>query len=94
MPASTATNKVSALVNQYVPLPDGSPIDGTFTLNGATPVTVTDPNLTSGHSILMTLVTVGGTVGAAPSVKTRTNGTGFTVAGTASDTSVFSYKLI
>ena len=44
--------------------------------------------------VLFTLQTVGGTVGAYPSIKTRTNGTGFTVAGTASDTSTYAYVIL
>jgi hypothetical protein len=66
----------------------------TVTLNGATPVTVTDNAVTPNSSILFTLKTVGGTVGAVPSVKTITPGTGFTVAGTAADTSVYNYLIM
>lgn len=94
MTASTATTKTSLLLNQPTLNPDGSSTDGTFTANGVTAVTVADTSLTAYHSIIFTLVTVGGTVGAYPSVKTRTNGTGFTVACTASDTSVYSYRFI
>ena len=67
---------------------------GTFVCNGATPVTVTEPNLTANCGILISLKTVGGTVGAIPAVQTVTVGTGFTVAGTASDTSTYNYVLI
>lgn len=94
MATTTATTKTSNLLNQYTPQPDGSNITGTFTCNGTSSVTVSNTKLTAFHSILITLVTPGGTVGALPAVKTRTNGTGFTVAGTASDTSVYSYKLL
>lgn len=66
----------------------------TVTLNGATPVTVANKNVTANSIIMFTLKTVGGTVGAVPSVKTITPGTGFTVAGTASDTSVYNYVVI
>lgn len=69
-------------------------LSGSFTLNGATNVTVSNTNLAAGDQILFTLATVGGTVGAHPSIKTRTNGTGFAVAGTASDTSVFNYRIL
>lgn len=72
----------------------GAGLAGTFTLNGATPVTVANANLAVGDIIVYSLRTVGGTVGAHPSVKTRTNGTGFTVAGTASDTSIFDYRIL
>jgi hypothetical protein len=94
MANSTATTKTSPLLAGFNVYPDGSFVDGTFTCNGTTAVTVTNSTLAAGHSILVTLVTVGGTVGALPSVKTRTNGTGFTISGTASDTSIYSYKLI
>lgn len=95
MATSTATVKTSNLQSAFNPYPDGSGVDGTFTCNGTTAVTVTNPNLAAGHSILVTLVTVGGTVGVSPpSVRTRTNGTGFTITGLASDTSIYSYKFI
>ena len=78
-----------------------SPIDNTFpmfhgtvTINGATPVTVANTNITSGSDINFTLKTVGGTVGAVPAVQTITPGTGFTVAGTAGDTSVYNYRVL
>lgn len=67
---------------------------GTFTANGATPVTVTDSRVTANSAIVVTLKTVGGTVGAIPAIKTITAGTGFTIAGTASDTSVYNYLII
>src|SRR5689334_20736370 len=67
---------------------------GSWTCNGATPVTVADANVTANSIIIPTLTTVGGTVGALPALKTITAGTGFTVAGTASDTSVYSYLRI
>jgi hypothetical protein len=94
MATATTTNKTSPLVAGFNVFPDGSFVEGTFTANGATNVTVAVPELAATHSILITLVTVGGTVGALPSVKTRTNGTGFAISGTASDTSIYSYKLI
>lgn len=69
-------------------------LSGTFTANGATPVTVSNTKLAAGDNVLFTLATVGGTVGATPTIKTRTNGTGFTVAATASDTSVYNYRIL
>lgn len=66
---------------------------GSVTLNGATPVTVVEPNLTAVSTVLFTLKTVGGTVGANPAIQTVTPGTGFTVQGTAGDTSIYNYKL-
>lgn len=67
---------------------------GTFTCNGTSAVTVADTKVTANSVIVVTLKTVGGTVGAVPSVKTITPGTGFTISGTASDTSVYSYRII
>jgi hypothetical protein len=67
---------------------------GTFTLNGTTAVTVADAGTNLTSMILFSLNTVGGTVGAIPSVKTITAGTGFTVSGTASDTSVYNFLRI
>lgn len=67
---------------------------GTFVCNGATPVTVGNTSLAAGDLILISLGTVGGTVGAIPAVQTRTASTGFTVAGTSLDTSTYQYLLI
>jgi hypothetical protein len=67
---------------------------GTFTLNGATPVTVAAIAITANSQVLITLKTVGGTVGAQPHVQTITPGTGLTVVGTAADTSVYNYAII
>lgn len=66
---------------------------GTFIINGVTPVSVADVNVTASSVITSSLKTVGGTVGAVPAVKTITPGTGFTVAGTSSDTSTYSYQI-
>jgi hypothetical protein len=68
---------------------------GTVTLNGATAVTVANTAVTADSIIVFTLKTVGGTVSpSAPNVKTITPGTGFTVAGTAGDTSQYNYRII
>jgi hypothetical protein len=67
---------------------------GTYVLNGATPVAVTDTNVTASSVIVMTLKTVGGTVGVQPHVATITVATGFTVVGTAGDTSTMNYLII
>lgn len=73
-----------------------SPADltkGSFTANGASAVTVADTAVTADSIITFTLKTVGGTVGAYPAIKTITPSTGFTVAATASDTSVYNYQI-
>lgn len=65
---------------------------GTFVINGATPVTVADANVTSTSVFVFSLNTVGGTVSpTAPNVLTKTAGTGFTVGGVASDSSTYAY---
>lgn len=66
----------------------------TFTCNGTSAVTVAAPEVTPTSVIVVTLKTVGGTVGAIPAVKTITPGTGFTIAGTASDTSVYNVVVL
>ncbi len=67
---------------------------GTFTCNGATPVAVANANVQITDVIIISLNTVGGTVGAIPAVVTITAGVGFNVRGTASDTSVYNYAII
>lgn len=68
---------------------------GTFTATGATPVTVVEPKVRATSAIIITLKTVGGTVSpSVPYIATITAGTGFTVTGTASDTSVYNYLVI
>lgn len=65
---------------------------GTLTANQTSSVTVADPGVTGTSSIIFTLGTVGGTVGASgPMVKTITPGTGFTVTALASDTSIYNW---
>jgi len=77
------------------PQSSGLPVNGgTVTLNGATAVAVANTKVTTGSLILFTLKTVGGTVGAVPAIQTITPGTGFTVAGTALDTSIYNYTII
>lgn len=70
-------------------------VSGTFTANGATPVVVANVNVTANSVIAIGLKTVGGTVSpTAPNVQTVTAGTGFTIAGVASDTSTYNYTII
>lgn len=65
---------------------------GTFVINGATPVTVVAPNLTANSTVIFGLKTVGGTVSPnSPNLLTVTPGTGFTVGGTASDSSTYNF---
>lgn len=67
---------------------------GTFTANGASAVTIANANVLATDAIDISLNTVGGTVGAIPRLDTITAGTGFTVKGTASDTSIYNYAII
>lgn len=66
----------------------------TFVLNGATPVSVGNTSITAGSIVIPTLKTVGGTVGAIPHVATITPSVGFTVVGTAGDTSTYNYLVL
>jgi len=56
--------------------------------------TVNNTNVAITDAIIISLNTVGGTVGAAPDLKTITGASGFTVACTAADTSTYNYALI
>lgn len=67
---------------------------GTFTANNTTPVTVSNTSIAITDVIMFGLNTVGGTPGAYPVIQTITASTGFTVACTAGDTSVYNYCVI
>lgn len=67
--------------------------NGTFTADGATPVTVANTSVAITDTIIISLNTVGGTVGVQPHVATITAATGFTVLCTASDTSIYNYVI-
>lgn len=67
---------------------------GTVTVNGTSPQTVANANVTANSQIIITLKTVGGTVGALPAISTITPGTGFTVVATAADTSTYNYLIL
>jgi hypothetical protein len=71
-----------------------TPLYGTFVANGTTPVTITDARVAITDAIVISLNTVGGTVGVQPHVATITAATGFTVVCTASDTSTYNYYLL
>lgn len=66
----------------------------TFTANGSSDVTVSAREVTSDSVVLITIKTVGGTVGAVPAIQTITPGAGFTVAATAGDTSVYNFVVL
>lgn len=67
---------------------------GTFVNNGTTPVTTSNTSIAITDTIVISLNTVGGTVGATPHVATITASTGFTTVGAASDTSTYNYTII
>lgn len=67
---------------------------GTFTLNGTTPVAVADTNVTTTSVIVYSFKTLGGTLGAFPTISSITAGTGFSVEGTAADTSTYNYAIL
>jgi len=67
---------------------------GTVVLNGATPVSVGNTSITANSVVVFALKTIGGTVGAHPAIQTITPSTGFTVAGSALDTSTYNYAII
>lgn len=73
----------------------GLPMGGTVTVNGTSPVTVTNTNITANSVVVFGLKTVGGTVSPAGiAMLTVTAGTGFTVGATAGDTSTYNYLII
>lgn len=66
---------------------------GTFTLNGATTVTVTNTTVAFTDFIGMSVNTPAGNVGAVPHVAAIAPGATFTVVGTAGDTSIYNYSM-
>jgi hypothetical protein len=73
---------------------DPASFRGTFVCNGTSAVTIANANVLATDAIIISLNTVGGTVGATPHVDTITPGTGFTTKGTASDTSTYNYAIL
>ena len=63
------------------------------TVNGTTPVAITNAGISKNSVLIFSLNTVGGTVGAIPKVVTITDGS-CTVAATASDTSVYNVVIL
>lgn len=67
---------------------------GTFTVTGATAVSVTNTLVLTTSPIVISLNTVGGTVGALPTIKTITAASGFTVKADLADTSTYNYAIL
>ena len=88
--------KSNVVVGAAATLQDHYETGGTFTANGTSTVTIAEPKVTANSAIVITLKTVGGTVStvAPPVIQTITAGTGFTVVGTTSDTSVYNYLVL
>lgn len=92
---------ITAAKPGVMPVDNGGPMmtsmqigGGTFTMNGATPVTVADARVTANSIIVFTVITPAGTISpTAPNVLTKTPGTGFTVGGVALDTGAYAYAL-
>lgn len=86
--ASTAAAAAQATANAAEP----AGVLKTVTVTGATPVAVTDAGVTANSTFAWGLKTVGGTVGALPTIQTITPGSDYTVAATAGDTSTYNVK--
>lgn len=67
---------------------------GTFVANGVTPVVISNTNVAISDAIIISLNTVGGTVGVQPHVSAITGSTSFAVTCSASDTSTYNYAII
>lgn len=94
LPAMTAAKPGAMEVQNAGELSTIVPIGGgTVTLNGVTPIVIADARVTANSIIVFTLKTIGGTVGAGADIETITPGTGFTVQGTALDTSTYNFAI-
>lgn len=67
---------------------------GTFIANEVTPVSVATSAFAITDAVIISLNTVGGTVGALPHLVTATAGVGFDVVATAGDTSTYNWAII
>lgn len=74
-------------------LAGGGSLGGTFIGAGGTAVTVTNTNILATTPIVISLNTVGGTVGAHPVIQTITSGS-FTVTTTLADSSTYNYTVL
>lgn len=93
--ANSADNLTMTAINKGVVLKQGANGRvGTFVANGTTTVTISNTSVAISDAIIISLNTVGGTVGVIPKITTITAATGFTVVCTASDTSTYNYTLI
>lgn len=89
-----AAARANATTQQIANLAGNGKYRGTFTINGTSNVTVSNTLMTTSTPVVISLNTVGGTVGAIPVIKTISPGVNFVVAGTASDTSTYNYAIL
>lgn len=87
------TSTGAAAVNMVGVAQGFLPHSGTVTASAATPVVVTDANVTPGSSIILTYAS--GAVGATGAfVSAKTAGTSFTIKSVTSDTAVYNYTIL
>jgi hypothetical protein len=91
--AVSTTGTGNRVMTANLALPSANAQQGTFVLNGATPVAVAFTGITASNFVVVTPLTRGGTPGAPPIV-TISAGVGFSVVGIALDTSTYSYRVI
>lgn len=82
----------NAVVGEGATLQQHKITGGTLVLTGATPVVVLEPNVGANSVITLSLKTIGGTP-APYFISAVTAGTGFSVTGTAGDTSTLTYNV-
>ena len=88
--ASTGQTTTQAIAN----LVASGTARGSFVANGATGVVVAAPTVAATSVIAISFKTLGGTQGAQPTVTALNAGVGFTVAGTALDTSTYNFVVL
>lgn len=89
-----AAQEVPFTTQQIANLNGGGNYRGTFVATGATAVTVANTLVLTTSPIVISLNTVGGSVGAVPSIKTITAGVGFTVKTDLGDSSTYNYAIL
>lgn len=92
---SSADSLTMSVANKGIVLKQGANGRvGSFVCNQTTPVNVANTAFAITDAVIISLNTVGGTVGAIPRIVTTNVGTGFAINCTASDTSTYNYALI
>jgi len=88
--AATGQTTTQAIAN----LVSSGTVRGTFVANGAVGVVVAAPTVALTSVIAISFKTLGGTQGAQPTVTALNAGVGFTVVGTALDTSTYNFVVV